>query len=184
MHIMLNVNPAATLWLTSWSGNESKPTWPPSWRFRSLRLLVPTLLGPFSFPPWFVSLDGAYIFITNDILKVNTLSFHFASYVRQKNSSILMKVITIKPYWSQTVLLKTMAKIELLICSSYVIKCIRLWRKECNNIKLLTRYKITIEINYHYIPRIAPQWFTSKCFNSWYRYIIMTKKCFKLNYEL
>ena len=54
--MMLNVNPAATLWFTSWSGKESNPTCPPSWRFLNFGLLEPAELDP----PWFVSLDGAY----------------------------------------------------------------------------------------------------------------------------
>ena len=50
MHITLNVNPAATLWLTSWSGSESNPTCPPSCRFRNFGLVDPDELDPFSAP--------------------------------------------------------------------------------------------------------------------------------------
>ena len=60
MHIILKVNPAATLWLTSWSGKESNPTCPPSWRLRSFGSLEEMFPEPFSFPAWLVSLDGAY----------------------------------------------------------------------------------------------------------------------------
>ena len=50
MHIMLKVNPAATLWLTSWSGNESNPTCPPSCRFLSFGLFDPVALELLSAP--------------------------------------------------------------------------------------------------------------------------------------